>query len=615
MSAAESTGSERDLAAAIRTQYSGAKMGWMKTDWSCFHSGGFLGPTLLIGLLGITQCTSHPTPPSGYGGPPDTETGGSGGSGDGSDTDGGDSRDTDGGPPPGDSDTGETSGGDGGACDVDDVSGARFGDADFRAGPDPGVHLPVVRDRFDRVLNDYGVNLLDWQGYLANPYVRLRLQGPVDASYPVQLTMEARGSSRFMFDEPSTLSADGASATRTVSDSSEQVEVLIEIHPDRGGEFEVETYRLVVRSQDAEGDEQVVDLPVRVLDQDEAEESPSIPIHIDTRYDNLSTRYFEDPEILAAATQAIEDWFYFFDLEPFDEVPAGGEHLSLAGVDWMNHETVSNDEPYRGMWVFLRSFSGPYSTGYPANNGAYHRRSGVEVPGPIHRSVAHILHLYEDATPFTSLDDDRWYETDLGQVTDIYGLVMHEFGHAIVFEGAWAGMRAHHDSGGANAEEVIAYQGYPVPIDDSYHVPGDEMYWDRLSGQNGGWVHRFPTRRWMNTKLNLLLAEEVGWPLDRRLSPFVKPSILTDSLPDAHVGCGYRYSLAAEGGVPLYDWAVVGGELPPGFTLDRYTGTLVAEGSVDAPAGTYAFTVRMTDHDELSAPAEASFELEVQGAG
>lgn len=494
---------------------------------------------------------------------------------------------------------------------IDHIDGLLFSDAQYNEYTANTRGL-MVKDRFDRIINNYGVNLIDWQGYLANPYVAVRIQGPDDAVYPLEISISAQGTSRLMFDKPSRLSASGPLATRILNSANENIELLVAIHPDRGGEFEIERYTLTITYKDAADLRQDLTLPIRVLDQDSANESPPIPIKIDTRYDNLSTRHFENPQILAAAKQAIEDWFYFFDLKNFDEVPTDDEGIWLAGVDWKNHIYVTNNEPYTGFWFFLRSFSGPYSTGYPAATGKYHQRNGGEVEGLIHRSAAHILHFNEGAKVLATLDDERWYETNMREVTDVYGLVMHEFGHAIAFNSTWQGMANYVAEQGANVSTVIDYQGHSVLLDSSYHIVGDTKGYDRLSGQSGGWVHRFPERRWMNTKLNLLVASQAGWPLNLKLTPFLKPKITTSNLPSVAQGCTYRFALSAEGGIPFYDWQIIEGALPPGFSLNAFNGLIEAQDTSLTPAGSYSFTVQLRDSDERSQASEVNFTLLVE---
>jgi hypothetical protein len=88
------------------------------------------------------------------------------------------------------------------------------------------------------------------------------------------------------------------------------------------------------------------------------------------------------------------------------------------------------------------------------------------------------------------------------------------------------------------------------------------------------------------------------------------PLVITnqsDTLSPGTVGefycCG---NLFVSGGVPDYTWTLVAGELPPGLELSespgRITGTPTA-------AGTYAFTVRVTD--DRGAFAERSFSITI----
>ncbi|MBN6054238.1 putative Ig domain-containing protein, partial [Nonomuraea sp. RK-328] len=477
--------------------------------------------------------------------------------------------------------------------------------------PAHALSAAQVVDMFGRVVNDHGVKLVDWQGYLANPYVELTVKPPQDARFPVTIDLKAEGTSRLMMDLPSRLTATGATKTLTFAGASEQKTFKLAIHSRRGpGADEQHTLRLSVR--DAAGATFQQSMPIMVQQDEKTALEPSIPISFDYRYDTI-TGYFNDPPFRTAAEEAVKDWFRFFDMQPFDTVAAGAENNHLPGNDWQNTVNVTNASAYNGMYVFFRGIQTPYSTGYPAANGKYSTRNGQQVAGPLHRSTAMIFE-YDEAGKrlFTSLADEDWYKTEIaGSVLDVHGLVMHEYGHAVAFHSDWAGMRSY-VSGGGNDPDVVEYMGYPVPLDSSYHIPGDQKYWDRISGQSGGWTHLFPTRRWMMTKLSLLVAENAGWKLNRNLTPFLKPSIVTASLPQATPGQAYRQTLAAKGGVPFYDWQVTSGSLPPGLTLDRFTG---AVGGTPTTAGTYGFTVRLRDYDNLSTPVTKTFQLTVGGGG
>ncbi|MFC9706702.1 LamG-like jellyroll fold domain-containing protein [Paenibacillus sp. NPDC056933] len=475
--------------------------------------------------------------------------------------------------------------------------------------PEPTNGEAKIIDIFGRTLNDYGVELVDWQGYIANPYVKLNVVPPKDAAYPLTIDIKAKGTSRLMMDRPSTLSETGAAKTLTFQNTGESKHFLLEIHPDRiGGNGEIEHYTLEFTVTDANGNVQKQTTPIRVWDQDDARE-PSLPLKFDYRYDTIQP-YFSDPAIRNASEQAIKDWFYFFDMEPFDTVPANSEVTRLPQDNFDGHISVTNNEPYNGMWVYLRGLNEPYSTGGASDNGKYHKRNGVTVPDRIHRSLLTILDFYDTVTPFSSLDDEKWYLTEMSDTsTDVYGLIMHEFGHALAFSHSWRGMAAYKRSGGT-ADNIVAYQGVPVPLDDTYHIPGEPQYWDRISGQNGGRTHLFHNKRWMLTKLTLLIAEKAGWTLNRSLTPFLSPAIKNTPVPNAKPGQNYELKLQAEGGVPFYDWYIAGGTLPEGLTLDRFTGKIAGKVSGGAK-GSYRFTVQLQDYDEKSAPVQKEFTLNV----
>lgn len=476
------------------------------------------------------------------------------------------------------------------------------------AAPARAAGTATVVDRFGRTINGYGVQLVDWEGYLANPYIELTVRPPTDVPFPVTIDLKAEGTSRLMMDLPSQLTATGATKRLTFANSSEQKTFKLAIHSKRAaGQDELHTLRLSVRAGNNTTYTQT--MPIRVQQDQKTAIEPTIPINFDYRYDNI-TGYFTNPAFRTAAEEGVKDWYRFFNLQPFDTVAVGAETNHLPGNDWQNSINVTNNAAYNGMWVYFRGIQTPYSTGYPANNGRYHTRNGQQLPGPIHRSTAMIFE-YDEAGKqlFTSLADEDWYRTEIaGSVLDVHGLVMHEYGHAVAYHSDWAGMRNFVTTGGVNDAEVTAYQGRAVALDSSYHIPGTSPYWDRLSGQSGGWNHLFPTRRWMLTKLALLVAENAGWPLNRNLTPFLTPSIVTTSLPNAPTGQAYQHKLTAKGGVAFYDWRVTGGALPAGLTLDRFTGTLSGTPST---TGTYAFTVELRDYDSQSAPVTRTFQFTV----
>lgn len=63
--------------------------------------------------------------------------------------------------------------------------------------------------------------------------------------------------------------------------------------------------------------------------------------------------------------------------------------------------------------------------------------------------------------------------------------------------------------------------------------------------------------------------------------------------------------------MPFYDWRVTAGALPPGLSLDRFSGTI--SGTLTVP-GSYSFTAELRDYDRLSTPVTRTLQLDV-GAG
>ena len=84
------------------------------------------------------------------------------------------------------------------------------------AGPpgEPGVEpLPapaMIRDIFGRPLDRHGLVLVDWEGQIANPAIRIDLVSPPDAAYPVRFLIRAK-EPRLYFDLPSRSGPSGPS--------------------------------------------------------------------------------------------------------------------------------------------------------------------------------------------------------------------------------------------------------------------------------------------------------------------------------------------------------------------------------------------------------------------
>jgi hypothetical protein len=82
--------------------------------------------------------------------------------------------------------------------------------------------------------------------------------------------------------------------------------------------------------------------------------------------------------------------------------------------------------------------------------------------------------------------------------------------------------------------------------------------------------------------------------------------ITTGALSGGSLGSPFLQQLSATGGVPPYTWTIVNGSLPPGLTLDPYSGLITGTASV---AGAFSFTVQVTDSKSTSSQKQTSITI------
>jgi len=144
---------------------------------------------------------------------------------------------------------------------------------------------------------------------------------------------------------------------------------------------------------------------------------------------------------------------------------------------------------------------------------------------------------------------------------------------------------------------------------------GRPYEWSRVAGalppglslSGTGVIHGTPTSSGTYS-FTVLVTDTAGATASKSFTLTVaKPvAVSTTTLPSGLVGHSYRASVAGTGGIPPYAWSRISGTKPPGLTFSAsgvWSGT-------PTKAGSYSFTVRVTDKDGKAASRTLKITIE-----
>jgi uncharacterized protein (TIGR03437 family) len=455
----------------------------------------------------------------------------------------------------------------------------------------------VVQDIFGRVLNQTGITMVDWDGYMANPAIKFFVVPPANAQFPATAVLTAN-EQRLYFDLPSTVGANGPSKTISFPNASARVSVYLGNAPDRDSADGF--FQLKILFTAADKQTSTLTLPIHEIDQDQ---QTAAPYKITVDFSQDKTSFFDSPTNRTPIQQELADWSYFFDDMNLDAVPAGRENTFIWNSDgFVSGKVVANTAPYTGtlLYVYGIHSSALRSGGEPSSQGGFQTSGGIALP--LRRSGGMEVETagnYNSIGWLTSVSDSGWWvSANLGnELNELFSITHHESGHALAFNPNQTNFARFKANGCVNDPAVMAYHNGVCPkIDASDHFNG-EIDDNSLFGAFGNEYNgRAPARRWFITKLDLLLAQAVGWKL-RQTSAFIPVSISTGSVPVGVMGQPYAQSLAAQGGIPFYNWTVASGALPDGLQLDSFSGAI---SGTPTRAGSFTFTVRLQEYVEIS---------------
>jgi hypothetical protein len=476
------------------------------------------------------------------------------------------------------------------------------------AGDRPARDGLLVEDIFGRRLNERGLVLVDWDGYMANPAIKFFLTAPPTARLPATAVLSTR-EPRLYFNLPSMAGPDGPSK-EVVFPTREKVAVYASIFPDREGKDEDHTLEIALT--DADGKKQTLNLPVHVLDLDR-DQAPAFRITTDFSQDR--TGFFKGEAHRKEVRRAAEDWAAFIGDMRLLPIPERAERTLIWESDgFMRNQTVTNVKGYTGYLLYAYGIRSGLlrSGGEPSAVGGYQR--GKDGPLPLRRSGGVEIEVqgnYNRKGWLAGLKDSEWWKaTNQGDVpNDLYSIAHHEIGHALIFNPANPRFARAKRAGKFSDAALREYLGSDPRIDRHDHLDGTVDPQSRRGAFGYEYHGEMPLGRWLITKTDLLCARAVGYEL--RDTPALAPLVLqTERVPEGTVVTAYAVKLKAEGGVPVYHWEVVVGELPEGLSLDCFTGQI---GGKPRKEGEFTFTVQVRDYDQRSAGRRQRLRLKVNG--
>jgi hypothetical protein len=473
-----------------------------------------------------------------------------------------------------------------------------FGIFEYAETTDPANTI-IFEDIFDRPINNTGITLVDWEGYMANPAIKFFIRPPANTTFPQTVVLTAN-EARLYFDSPSEIRTTGPRKLIKFTDESDRIPVYLSIFPDR--DTLDENYVLTIQFLDALGNQRSTSLNIHVIDQDQ-NQAPPFKIVVDFSRDQ--TGFFNDPQRQAIVQQAADDWAYFIDDMQLDRVPAGDEYTWILNPDnsWLD-TPATNIMPYTGFLLYAVGIHTDQliPNGYASNGFSVQSSNGI--PLSLKRSGGIGIEIAGCYNTHGWFAGDDWRKTDTcnpeaSGPSDFYSVVRHEIGHALFFEPAYPLFSQIENKGYVEDTAVVTYQPAQPKIDRQAHFDGAI---DQASQRGAfGYEYYGPMAhgRELITKLDLLTAQAIGYRL-RPTSAFVSLSIQTMSLPSGTQFKEYTTTVQASGGIPTYYWTIESGVLPDGLFLDSFTGTITG---IPNQTGKFDFTVRVRDNDSTSAGA------------
>jgi hypothetical protein len=473
-----------------------------------------------------------------------------------------------------------------------------------------GAGTLQVKDVFGRDVTARGVTLVEWGGQIANPAIYLSVSYPKNISYPADIYVHG-DSPLIQFDKAERDDRYGVGRRIRLKDGVDSNTFRVSIFPSHGKPPQ-QTNLNIQLFDSARKEIARLSIPVAIRDLSRPAAGPRYPILVDFSQDR--TGFLKSREVRRVIRQAADDWSYFLDDFGEDTTPAGEEVSQMWMPDgYKTDYRIRNRQAYRGYLLYFTGIDSQEwrSGGAPSPYGQFQtvdgqptdlRRSGtvnVETTGNYNRMGWFL----------TRGDDDWWVSGNLRvEPNDLYTTMLHEIGHAIGFHPDYTRFGRAKRDGALSSPELLAYIGHPIKIDVTDHFPG---LVDPVSGY-GAFGNEYEgtakTRRWLITKANLLGLQAIGYRI-RHTAAFDSLQLKKDSIRwQWKQGEPPKAQIETSGGIPEYCFKVSKGELPPGTSIDSYSGRITGTPST---AGHYSATVTVEDNDPAKPIKQTDIEIDV----
>lgn len=460
----------------------------------------------------------------------------------------------------------------------------------------------TIRDAFGRDMTKQGVVLLDWDGYMANPAIRLSIDiEPKNEPRAIDIRSNC---TRLIFDRAGDISNGPLGKSMRIQPGETKAEFWVSIFPDRDGKDEDWEIEMRLR-----GDKEWTPLKVRVVDQDKPVPST---FQITTDFSQDRTRFLKDKTVQSVIKQAAADWAFFIGDMKLDPVAKGSEKTGIWTPEgFVKTYDVDNANPYTGFLLYFAGINGPQlrSGGAPSYSGKMQTSRGKELP--LRRSGAVEVEVQGSYTKYGWYIDDsdgNWWVSgsQATEPADLYSIMLHEMGHAIGFETSYPLFGDAQRTGRFGDSRVREYLGDDPPIDVYCHI---DRCIDPASGFGvfgAEFQPKMKVRRWLITKAHLLLMQAVGYPI-RAVSCFEALAIPRPFIT-AKIGKKVSGLPLVSGGVPAYQCAITKGKLPEGLSLNGFDGRLSGMPMV---AGKYEVSLSVVDQSPNPRAVEKALTIEV----